>query len=392
MTGTTILNGTRILDMTTVIFGPYCTATLAELGADVIKIEPAGGDEIRRVGTPAVNRGMGPCHMTVNRGKRSVVWDLKTPEGRAAIRKLVEQSDVFIHNLRSDAIERLGLDYESVKLIREDAVYVHCSGFGSDGPYAGRAAYDDIIQAASGAASLLPRADGDPQPRFLPMAMADKVSGLHGVYAVLGALLHRERTGQGQKVEVPMFESFTHFLLQEHMYGHTFVPPNDLPGYPRQLDPQRQPMKTRDGYIAIAPYTDERWVRFFEVTGHGDFLRKEGLNSARERFRGLDLMQSRMAEIAQEKTTAQWLDFMSRHDIPAFRINDLDQVFEDPHLNAIGFFQKRTHPTEGDYLEMQPPVRFSAGGTTEVRPAPRLGEHSDEIRALAQGASANGDE
>lgn len=388
MTGTSILNGIRILDMTTVIFGPYCTATLAEMGADVIKIEPASGDEIRRVGRPVKTRGMGPAHMTLNRGKRSVVWDLKTPRGKAAIRRLLSRCDVFIHNLRSDAIDRLGLNYQTAKAIREDLVYVHCTGFGTGGPYANKPAYDDIIQAASGAASLLSRTDDNPRPRFLPMAMADKVAGLHAVYAVLGALLHRERTGQGQAVEVPMFESFTHFLMQEHMYGRTFVPPNEPAGYPRQLDPLRQPVKSLDGYLSVAPYTDERWVRFFDVTGNADFLVREGLTGTRERFNGLDRMQAELARTIAQKSTDHWLDLLSQHDIPAFRINDLEQVFDDVHLAAVGFFQRKNHPTEGDYLEMRSPVRFYGAGATEVRAAPALGENSDEVyRWVEQGDS-----
>ena len=374
-----LLEGIRIADMTSVIFGPYCTATLAAMGAEVIKVEPAGGDEVRRVGRPAVTRGMGPAHMTLNAGKRSVTWNLKTAEGRALMRRLLARSDVLLHNLRPEAAERAGLGYEAVKALRPDIVYVHCTGFATGGPYAGRAAYDDIIQAASGAASLLPRADGDPAPRYLPTAMADKVAGLHATYAVLAALLHRARTGEGQAVEVPMFESFTHFLLQEHLYGRAFVPPNDPAGYPRQLDPDRQPLRTRDGWVAIAPYTDERWVRFFAVAGETDFLAANGLVDARSRFAGLATMQRRMAEIVARRTTAEWLELMAAHDIPAVRIRDLEEVFDDPHLRDVGFFRTRHHPTEGDYLEMRPPVRFSAAPDALPIPAPRLGEHSDEV-------------
>ena len=378
-TASPILDGIRILDMTSVIFGPYCTATLAEMGADVIKIESCSGDEIRRVGQPVVTRGMGPAHMTLNRGKRSVVWDLKTPRGIAALRRLVKRCDVFIHNLRSDAIERLGLSYESAKAIRPDLVYVHCSGFGEGGPLAGKPAYDDIIQAASGAASLLPRTDGNPAPRFLPMAMADKVAGLHATYAVLGALLHRERTGLGQAVEVPMFESFTHFLMQDHLYGRAFVPPNDTAGYPRQLDPLRQPVKCLDGYLSIAPYTDARWVRFFEVTDQAGFLQREGLTSARARFNALDRMQAELARIVVGKPLRYWLELMAQHDIPAAKVKGLNEVLDDPHLQAVGFFRRKTHATEGDYLEMRAPVRFHGAPSKEVAGAPLLGEHSEAL-------------
>lgn len=385
-----ILEGIRVLDMTSVIFGPYCTATLAEMGADVIKIEPISGDEVRRVGRPAKTRGMGPAHMTLNRGKRSVVWDLKTSRGKTALRRLLSRCDVFIHNLRGDAIERLGLEYEAAKAIRADLVYVHCSGFGEGGPHAGRPAYDDIIQAASGAATLLPRTDGNPAPRFLPMALADKVAGLHAMYAVLGALLYRERTGCGQAVEVPMFESFTHFLLQEHMYGRVFVPPNDAAGYPRQLDPRRQPLKCLDGYLSVAPYTDDRWVRFFEVTGHAGFLQREGLTGARERFNALDRMQAEMARIVALERVSHWLALFAECDIPASEVRDLDDVFNDPHLAAVGFFRRKVHPSEGEYLEMRMPVRFHGTPASDVSAAPLLGEHSDDLYRWLANADPDG--
>ncbi|VXC14388.1 L-carnitine dehydratase/bile acid-inducible protein F [Burkholderia sp. 8Y] len=389
MAASAILDGVRILDMTSVIFGPYCTATLAEMGADVIKIEPLAGDEIRRVGRPAKTRGMGPAHMTLNRGKRSVVWDLKTPRGKAALLRLLGRCDVFIHNLRHDAIERLGLGYDAICAQHRRLVYVHCTGFGEEGTYAGRPAYDDIIQAASGAASLLPRTDGNPAPRYLPMAMADKVAGLHATYAVLGALLHRERSGQGQSVEVPMFESFTHFLLQEHLYGRAFVPPTEPAGYPRQLDPDRQPMKCLDGYIAVAPYTDDRWVRFFQVTGHGDFLERERLSTARERFNALDRMHAEMARIVASQPLQYWLMLFAECDIPASEVRDLEGVLADPHLASVEFFERRTHPSEGHYLQMRLPVRFHGARTTEMRPAPLLGEHSDEVEGWLSDERAN---
>ncbi|CAB5301175.1 L-carnitine dehydratase/bile acid-inducible protein F [Burkholderia multivorans] len=384
-----ILEGIRILDMTSVIFGPYCTVTLAELGADVIKLEPLAGDEIRRVGCPVHSRGMGPAHMTLNRGKRSVVWDLKSSRGQAALQRLLRRCDVFIHNLRDDAIERLGLGYEQARALRADLVYVHCTGFGSGGPRAGKPAYDDIVQAASGAASLLPRTDGLEAPRYLPMALADKVAGLHAVYAVLGALLHRQRTGQGQAVEVPMFESFTHFLMQEHLYGRTFIPPNSRAGYPRQLDASRQPVRCRDGYLSVAPYTDERWVRFFEVTGHAAFLQQEGLDTARKRFQALDRMQAEMARILSSRTVNEWLAVFDASDIPAAAVVDLDNVIDDPHLNAVGFFRRRTHRTEGNWLEMRLPVRFHGAPAVEPAGAPLLGEHSDDVARWLERPSAN---
>lgn len=236
------LAGIRVADMSTVVFGPYCTRILADLGADVIKVEPAGGDNARLIGTPPKTPGMGPVHLRLNRGKRSAVWDQKTETGRAAMRRLLETCDVFLHNVRPDAIERAGLGYDEVRKIRPDIIYVHCTGFGLDGSYAGLQAYDDIIQAASGAAALLPRVDGNPQPRFLPMLYADKVSGLHAAYAALAAVVQRMRSGDGQYVEVPMFETIASFNLLEHLCDATFVLSTGQWGYPRQLDPIRQPM------------------------------------------------------------------------------------------------------------------------------------------------------
>jgi crotonobetainyl-CoA:carnitine CoA-transferase CaiB-like acyl-CoA transferase len=377
---TSILAGIRVLDLTTVMFGPYCTETLATMGAEIIKLEPAVGDEVRRVGKPRVNRRMGPVHLTMNRGKKSIDWDLKSPEGRAELAALIATSDVLIHNLRSDAAQRAGLDFESVRAIRPDIIHVHCTGFGSDGPYAGRPAYDDIIQALSGSASLLPIVEENDTPRFLPSALADKVSGLHAVYAVLGALYHREHTGEGQAVEVPMFEAFTHFLLQEHLHDRVFVPPTGPAGYPRQLDPVRQPMRTRDGHIVVAPYTDERWLRFFDLVGRSELLAQDALATPLLRLTNVAMMQRAMAAVMIERTTDAWLDLLARHDIPAARVNSLDDLVDDPHLKALGFFEQIEHPTEGPILGMKAPVRFGAGHAIELPHAPLIGEQNEEVR------------
>ena len=253
MPATNLLSDIKIADMSTVIFGPYCTQTLADMGADVVKVEPKGGDTFRGVGKPAKNRGMGPCFLTMNRGKRSVVWDLKSEDGQAAVRKLISESDVFIHNVRADAIARIGLTFEEVKAIKPDIVYVHCVGFGSDGPYAGRPAYDDLIQGLSGAASLLPKVDGNPAPRFIPTAFADKVSGLHAVYATLAALHHRDKTGEAVHVEVPMFECITHFILEEHFYEATFDPPVGDSAMPARSIRRASHRKPQTGISCLRP-------------------------------------------------------------------------------------------------------------------------------------------
>ena len=379
MPGISLLNDIRITDMTTVIFGPYCTQTLADMGAEVIKLEPPKGDDFRNVGKPAKNKGMGPCHMTINRGKKSVVWDMKSEAGQAAIRKLIETSDVFIHNIRPDAVERLGLNFEQVKAIKPDIVYVHCLGFGTDGPYAGKPAYDDLIQSLSGATSLLPRVDGNEAPRFIPTAFADKVSGLHAMYATLAALRHRDRTGEAVHVEVPMFECVTSFLFEEHFYEAAFDPPVGQHGYQRQLDSFRQPVRTQNGWITIAPYVDHRWVKLFDVLGHPEELEDERISDYRGRYFNQDYMMSRVQAHFVNYTTEELLELLGDADIPAARANDLSDVQSDPHMKAVNFFQRREHPSEGGYWEVQPPVRFVGQGGRTIEPAPQLGEHTDQI-------------
>ena len=389
------LAGIRVVDLSTVVFGPYCTQTLADLGADVIKIEPPeGGDHVRIIGKPAHTPGMGPVFLRLNRGKRSVTWDMKSEAGREAMHRLLESSDVFIHNIRPDAIKRAGLDYDAVKKLRPDIVYVHCTGFGLDGPYAGLQAYDDIIQAASGAAMLLPRVDGNPKPRYLPMLFADKVSGLHAVYATLAALFQRSRTGEGQHVEVPMFESIASFNLLEHLCDATFVPPTGRWGYPRQLDPVRQPMRTRDGYISIAPYVDDRWVRFFQAAGHPEVLKEERFIDGPTRRKNMSQMYEVAESILPERTTAEWLQILKEAHVPAIQTNEVGDLLADPHLKATGLLQMREHPTEGNYIEVRPPVRFSSFDYPPARHAPTPGQDTEEVsRELGLGgqAQAGGD-
>jgi crotonobetainyl-CoA:carnitine CoA-transferase CaiB-like acyl-CoA transferase len=373
------LAGIRVTDMTTVVFGPYCTQILADLGADVIKVEPMEGDSARNIGVPPKTPLMGPVHLRLNRGKRSASWDMKTEAGKKAITRLLETSDVFIHNIRPDAIDRLGLGYEAVRKLRPDIIYVHCTGFGLGGPYAGLQAYDDVIQAASGAASLLPRVDGNPRPRYLPMLFADKVSGLHAVYATMAALFARTRDGEGQHVEVPMFEAIASFNLLEHLCDATFVPPTGNWGYLRQLDPVRQPMRTKDGYISIAPYLDDRWIRFFQAAGHPEVLQEDRFIDKPTRRANMSQMYEVAEAILPEKTTEEWLKILKAAHVPAIHTNEIGDVLNDPHLKASGLFRQRQHPTEGDYIEVRPPVRFAGLEDHEPSHAPAIGEHTAEI-------------
>lgn len=374
-----MLEGIRVVDMSTAIFGPYCTQILADMGADVIKVEHGVGDSTRNIGNVAKTPGMGGLHMTINRGKRSVVWDLHSEAGRDAMHSLLMSSDIFIHNVRADGIARLGLDYESVRKLCPEIIYIHCVGFGSAGPYASRQAYDDLIQAASGIASLLPKVDGNPSPRYLPMAIADKVSGLHAAYATLAALTHKLRTGEGQHVEVPMMEALASFTLLEHLAERTFVPPLGEMLYPRQIHPKRQPARTKDGYISIAPYQDHRWIAYFNAIGRRDVLEDPRLNTKELRYTNIGLMYDLIAEVSPERTTQEWLDLLHKAGVPAMRFNDVEDLLSDEHLTAVGLFQEREHPSEGKYIQVQPAVKFSARPNPDIKPAPRFGEHSDAL-------------
>lgn len=375
-----LLEGIRIVDLTSVVFGPYATATLADLGADVIKVEGLTGDVFRHAGRPRKTPGMGTCTLNINKGKRSLALDLKTEEGRAALAAQLAEADVFIHNVRAKAIERLGFGYEAVKAIRPDIIYVHCVGFGSTGPYADLPAYDDVIQAATGTTNLLPRVDGNPVPRFLPSLIADKVAGLHGAYAVMAAVIHKLRFGEGQFVEVPMFETFTHFMMQEHLFGETLVPPQETAGYPRQVDPYRQPFPTADGHIAIVPYTPDAIDTIIALLDAPELATDPRFADYKSRVRNMSEFYQEMALRTPKRTTAEWARLLAEQDIAAMPVRDLGDVTADPHLEAVDFFQLRTHPTEGDYRKMRAPVTFSVGAF-EVRPAPSIGQDNAELGA-----------
>jgi crotonobetainyl-CoA:carnitine CoA-transferase CaiB-like acyl-CoA transferase len=376
-----MLEGIRIVDLTTVVFGPYCTQVLGDLGADVIKVEPPHGDPFRYSGRPARTPGMSAGHMTVNRNKRSVVLDLKIADDLESMKTLIAGADVFIHNVRRHAIERLGLGYDTIKELNPRIIYVHCVGFGSDGPYADLQAYDDVIQAASGTASLTSRVDGDPRPRYLPSLIADKVAGLHAAYAVLAAYIHKVRTGGGQFVEVPMFEAFTHFMLKEHLAGQTFEPATGPICYARQVDPKRQPFPTADGYISIVPYTDESLVRTFTILGASEVLDDPRFATAGLRGRNIGLLYQAMAALTPQKSTAAWTEAFHAASIPAMKVRDIADIRNDPHLAETGFFTLRDHPTEGAFYDMRSPVRFGAFAEKPPSAAPALGEHTNAILA-----------
>ena len=384
----TMLSGIRIIDLTTVIFGPYATQMLADLGAEVIKVEAPGlGDVSRYLGSARTDPTMGSIHLTVNRGKRSIALDLKQPADAAVLRDLIAGADVFFHNVRGKAIERLGFDYASCKALKDDIIYVHGTGFGQNGPYADLQAYDDVIQAATGTTSLLPRVDGDPRPRYFPSLIADKIAGQFGAQAILAALVHKLRTGEGQAVEVPMFECFAAFMLTEHLRDAALDPPIGPAGYPRQLDPTRQPFPTADGYLAIVPYTPESTARLMTLLGSEALLASPAFEAARAAGTHMSLVYAEIARKTPAKTSAEWLEIFAANDIPAMEARDLDDVVDDPHLRASGFFRRREHPDVGTFFEMRSPVRYGAAPHVEPRFAPRIDGDGAAIRdELARGA------
>lgn len=376
-----MLEGIRIADMTSVVFGPHATQMLADLGAEVIKIEPPEGELFRRVGANPETPTMGACHMTLNRGKEAIALDLKREADCRVMRELLGSADVFIHNVRGKAVDRLGFGYEAVQALNPGIIYVHGVGFGSDGPYADLQAYDDVIQAASGTATLLPRADGNPVPRYFPSLVADKIAGHYGAQAVLAALVHKLRTGEGQFVEVPMFEAFTHFMMVEHLYRATFTDSPVEFGYPRQLDPNRQPFPTADGHISIVPYHEASVATVFRLIGAPELAEDPRFATREARLGNMTQVYAEIARRTPAKTSAEWMALLNAADVPAMPVRDLADLPNDPHLKAVGFFREREHPVAGRYREMRPPVRYGADPDRTLGQAPEVDEDGAAIRA-----------
>ena len=384
------LKGVRIVDLTAVVFGASATKILGDMAADVNKVEAPsptggggqGGDIMRWPGhlPEGASPDLGPIFMTINRNKRSVLLDLASAEGRAALLKIVATADVIASNIRYAAMKKLGLSYEDIKAVKPDIIFVHAAGYGSDGPYAGLPAYDDLIQAGSGAADLLGRMDGDPKPRYIPTIMADKVSGLFMVSAVTAALFHKERTGEGQFVEVPMLEAVTSFVLAEHFYDQVYDPPTGGWTYGRITNPDRRPYKTLDGHIGLLPYSDKQWQQFFEVAGKpGVYTDDPRFNTYRARTQNIRELYAMIEELTETKTTDEWLALLKPLSIPVVKMNCLDDLKSDPHLEAVGFFGRYEHPHAGGYFALKPPVRFSGSPSSIRRHPPRLGEQTAEV-------------
>ncbi len=363
------LAGITVLDLSSVIAGPYATQILGDMGADVIKVEPPQGDIMRAAG-PARNAGMGAAYLNCNRNKRSITLNLKSPEDRARLLEMVREADVFIHNMRAAACARLGLSHEELLAINPRLVYCAIVGYGQDGPYRDRPAYDDIIQAASGWAGL--EQGTGTEPRYAPTIVADKTTALYAVSAVNAALFHRERSGAGQYVEVPMFEVMASYLLVEQMGGMTFSPPLGPPGYSRLQSKHRRPYKTMDGYISVMPYNGEHWVRFFTEAGKLDMAADPRLASSAQRAAIIDELYEKLGETLLERSTEEWMIMLRSADIPCSEVNTVQSLLNDRHLKAVNFFVSLEHPSEGKILATKPPIRFSKTPCTLSRPSPNL--------------------
>ena len=370
------LSGVRILDLTSVVLGPLATQILGDFGADIIKVENLEGDLMRANGV-SLHPGMSSIFLAINRNKRSIALDLKSSDGQAVLRRLISGADVLVHNMRVAAIERLGFGYKAAAELNPEIVYCVATGFGQEGPDKDKPAFDDIIQAACGLASL--NSVGREQPDYAPTLIADKTAGMALVNAVLAALFSRERTGHGQYVEVPMFETMVAFILSEHLGGLTFDPAPAKAGYARLLAGGRKPAPTKDGYIAMLPYTADHWVAFFNAVGRADLAQKYGSGDRQSRNAKIVEMYRDLSEATRQRTTAEWMDICESLDIPATPIYAVDDLPEHPHLKAVGLFQNAQHPSEGSIRYVRPATRFSATPAGVRFPAPLLGQHTQEI-------------
>ena len=381
------LAGVRVIDLTQYVLGPYATQTLGDLGCDVIKVEEPSGDRQRTSGRPPNSKTMGPVFVGLNRNKRSIALDLKAEPGRRALRKLIATADIFIHNMRPESLARLGFDYAAVSALKPDIVYVEAMGYDPAGPYAGRQAFDDMIQAASGADGLDSLVHPDAPLRPVPSIIADKTCGLFAAIAALGALRHKERTGEGQYVAVPMLETFTGYIMAEHLYNQVYVPPTGGMGHSTTVTPYRRPFRTADGYLAVLPNARSQSAKFMELGGlpgayeSERFLKTSGKDRLAEYYAMMD-------EAALAHTTERWMELCAEHSIPAMRANRPMEIFEDPQLSQT-LFETRTLEGEGQYRAMKPGLRFSRTPLNIRRDPPPIGHDTDEVLAEVGLAAAD---
>jgi crotonobetainyl-CoA:carnitine CoA-transferase CaiB-like acyl-CoA transferase len=370
------LNGIKILELTSVVLGPWACQILADMGAEVIKVEPPRGDSNRTLGA-ARNKGMAALYLTCNRNKRDIVLNLKDSAARDALLRIARNVDVVIHNNRPQVMTKLGLTYEDFKSVNEKVIYCGTYGYGKDGPYGAKGALDDSIQAVGGVAVLNEMVTGE--PRYLPTVIGDKTTAMAVAYSVNAALFHRERTGEGQEIEVPMFEHMVYFVMAEHLWGMTFEPPIGKPGYERLMSYHRKPYKTKDGYIAILPYMDSHWEVFCRKAGREELLEDPRFTTLADRVKNIDDTYQETAKTMATRTTGEWIEIFGDTSVPTIIMNTLESLKDDPHLNAVDFWQEIDHPTEGRIRMTRFPVNFSATPSEVRRHAPGLGEHSVEV-------------
>ncbi len=379
MNGT--LDGIRVVDLTTVIMGPWAAQMLGDMGADVIKVETHQGDISRGMG-PGRNPGMAACYLTSNRNKRSIVLDLTQADGLRALRRLIATADVFMHNLRPRVMHKFGLGYDSFKADHPNLIYCGAYGFRAEGPLADKPAYDDVIQTAAGVCDMQTLVAGT--PRFVPTLIADKTSAYAVLSAVLAALVHRERGGGGQAVEVPMFETMVDFVMVEHLYGATFEPPIAPMGYARLMNVERRPYQTGDGgFLAVLPYTDRNWADFFKLAGREELLQNPVFATHTARVSNSDKVYGTLAKIIATRPTAEWVRDLDANNIPVMVVQTMEDLLTDPQLDATGFWHTVEHPTEGTLRFADPPLRFSKTPSTIRDLPPTLGQQSREILAEA---------
>ena len=374
------LSGLKVLELTSVVLGPWAAQIIADMGADVIKIEAPFGDSNRQLGA-SKNPGMAALYLSNNRNKRSLVLDLKQESARDALLAIVKDCDVFLHNNRPQVMTKLRLEYEDIKSVNENIIYCGTYGYSKDGPYGEKGALDDSIQAVSGVAALNELVLGE--PRYLPTVVADKTTAITVVYSILAALFHRERSGVGQEIEVPMFETMVSFVMAEHIWGEVFEPKLGEAGYTRLMSHHRKPYKTKDGYIAVLPYMNNHWKTFCEKAEREDLIEDERFKDLSSRVKNIDDTYSETGKILATKTTQEWLDIFAGTKVPVIVVNSLEDLFHDPHLEAVDFWQSYEHPTEGQLKMPGFPSKFSKTPASIRKHAPKLGEHSKEILAEA---------
>ncbi|WPZ27582.1 CoA transferase (plasmid) [Sulfitobacter pontiacus] len=380
MTGQRPLSGVRIIDLTNVIMGPFATHILADMGADVIKIESPDGDSLRAY-KPSRSDNMSGVFLHLNRNKKSVVLDLKSEDGCLALDRLIASADVFVHALRPKAISRLGYPPARVRELNPDIIYCGAYGFSTDGPYADKAAYDDIIQAGSGIAAMAARVGDTGEPAYVPTVLCDKLGGQAIAYSILAALFARERGAGGQDIEVPMFETSIEFMLLEHLGGFAFEPSLGRPGFSRVLSKFRKPFKTADGYCCILPYSDRNWESFYDFVGRSELAKDPRYSRLGVRVQNIDDLYSLIEREAPKYTNDQWVSFCDEHSVPCMPVLSIEDLPQDPHVQAVGMFTTGEHPTEGAYKVIRSPIRFSGSQFTVARHAPALGQDTEEILA-----------